>query len=359
MANILDYINWRGDINFDCSYFNEIDSLILSRVSYFPIELIMNYNDTLTIKEICLKLSSISNLEDKLLWKDDLKLINMLPNSERFASLKVSNFVNKICMEEEKQFSAATIFLPNDTMYISFRGTDNTIIGWKEDFNMGFTTHIPAQLSSVKYLEEISKLYPYKIKLGGHSKGGNLAIYSAIYSSPEIQDRIISIDNNDGPGFNDEIIKKEEYINILDKINTFIPQSSVVGMLLNHEEPYTVVKSSAKGIMQHDAYSWELLGKEFIKMDEITNGSKFIDKTLKDWIKHTTPEHRKEFLNILFDILVSSNIDDVTQFTRNWSKTVIALVKNYQNIDETDKQFLSQTINSLVTIAKNNLFEKE
>lgn len=357
MANILDYINWRGDLSFEQSSFNEVDSLILSRISYFPLELIMNYNDTLTIKEISSKLSSIPNLEDKLLWKDDLNLLNLLPNSRRFSSLKVSNFVNKISIEEEKQFSAATIFLPDNTIYISFRGTDNTIIGWKEDFNMGFTTHIPAQLSSVKYLEEIAKLYPYNIKLGGHSKGGNLAIYSAIYASPEIQNRIISIDNNDGPGFNDEIIQKEEYLNLLDKIHTFVPQSSVVGMLLNHEEPYTVVKSSAKGIMQHDAYSWELLGKEFIKTEEITNGSKFIDKTLKDWIKHTTPEHRKEFLNILFDILASSNIDDVTQFTRNWSKTVIAIIKNYQNINDTDKQFLNKTINSLVTIAKNNLFE--
>ena len=282
-----------------------------------------------------------------------------ISRSKRFADLKLSNFVNIIDKEIEKQFSAITIFLPDDTIYISYRGTDSTVIGWKEDFNMSFISHIPSQLSSKDYLETIANLYPNKIRIGGHSKGGNLAIYSAIYASQDIQDRIINIDNNDGPGFSDEIINQNNYYNILNKIHTFVPQSSVVGMLLNHEESYTIVQSTAKGIMQHDAYSWQLLGTEFIKMDEITNGSKILDKTLKDWLKDTTPEQREQLLNILFEIFNATSVEDVTELQKNWYKNAIILVKSYKNIDAKSKEILNKTISSLASLARNNLFDQK
>ena len=279
--------------------------------------------------------------------------------SKRFANLKISNFVNILDKKIEKQFSAITIFLPDNTIYISFRGTDSTVIGWKEDFNMGFISHIPSQLSSKEYLETIANLFPNKIRIGGHSKGGNLAIYSALYASKDIQDRIISIDNNDGPGFSEEIINQNNYSNILNKIHTYVPQSSVVGMLLHHEESYTIVRSTAKGIMQHDAYSWQLLGTEFIKMDQITNGSKILDKTLKDWIKDTTPEQREQFLNILFEIFNATKVEDITELQKNWYKNAIILVKSYKNIDDKSKEILNKTISSLTSLAKNNLFNQK
>lgn len=356
MANILDYIDWRGDLDFNNSPFNEIDSLILSRVSYLPFELIINNSDTFTLKDAYSKFSNIKNLEKKVIWQSDINLIEKISNSKRFQDLKISDFINILDIEKEKQFSAITIFLPDDTLYISFRGTDNTLTGWKEDFNMGFTPHVPSQISSVKYLETISSKYLNKIRLGGHSKGGNLAIYSAIYVSPEIQSRIINIDNHDGPGFNEEIVESKEYLNILNKIHTFVPQSSVVGMLLNHGSPYNVVQSTAKGLMQHDAYSWQLLGTNFIKMKEITNSSKIIDKTLKDWTKDTTPEQREEILNILFELLSSTNSDDVNDLLKNWYRSSMDIIKSYKNISPENKELLSKTITSLTNIAKNNLF---
>lgn len=151
---------------------------------------------------------------------------------------------------------------------------------------MSFKSHTASQISAKEYLEKIAKKYPdKKIRIGGHSKGGNLAVYAAIFVSSEIQKRIINVYNNDGPGFNEDIIKLEEYKKAIDKVITYIPQDSIFGMLLNHEEKYIIVKSTNKGIMQHDVYSWQVIAKQFVKLKEITKGSKFIDKTIQIGLK--------------------------------------------------------------------------
>ena len=179
--------------------------------------------------------------------------------------MKATKFVNKIEVENEKQFSAITIIMPDNTLYVSFRGTDNTIVGWKEDFNMSFKSHIASQISAKEYLNMIAELYPNKkIRVGGHSKGGNIAVYSAIFATPQIRDRIINVYNNDGPGFCEDILETQEYQEMINKVHTYIPQSSIIGRLMNHKEKYTIIESTQKGIMQHDLYSWQILGKEFI-----------------------------------------------------------------------------------------------
>ena len=255
MANIIDYVEWRGDLNLNKTEFNEIDSLILNRFSYFPLDNLINKNEMVSIKELSERFKKADKKQMRILWKDDADLFPIMGNSKRFGEMLALEYINKIDPEQEKQFSAITVILPDDTLYISYRGTDNTLIGWKEDFNISFKSHIASQISAKKYLENIAKKYPYKkIRIGGHSKGGNLAVYASVFVDSEIQKRIINVYNNDGPGFHEDIINTEEYKRVINKVTTYIPQDSIFGMLLNHEEKYTIVQSNEKMLVEVKKY---------------------------------------------------------------------------------------------------------
>ena len=304
MANVCDYVKWRGDITLEQSKFNEIDNLILSRFSYFPFDKIIKENEVVTIKELSKRFQKQDVTKLPILWKDDVDLFPLMGESERFGKLLATKYINKIDPEQEKQFAAITVLMPDDTIFVSYRGTDNTIVGWKEDLNMSFKSHIASQISAKKYLEMIAEEYSdKKIRIGGHSKGGNIAVYAATFASSIIKDRIINVYNNDGPGFCDDVIGTLEYQDMINKVHTYIPQSSVIGRLMNHREKYTVVESVQKGIMQHDLYSWQVLGTKFITLEEVTNGSEFVDKTIKEWLENVEPEKREQVIDVVFDIL--------------------------------------------------------
>ena len=357
MPNICDYIKWRGDLELKISEFNEIDSLILSRVSYLPFESLMNKDEKITIEEIANRFNKTDKNKLEILWPDDSELLPLLGKSKRFGKMILTDFINKFDPEQEKQFSAITIILPDDTIFISYRGTDNTIIGWKEDFNMSFKSHIASQLDSVKYVNNIAEKYKNKIRIGGHSKGGNLAVYAAVFANNEAKERIINVYNNDGPGFADDIINTKEYKEMIEKVHTYIPQSSVIGRLLNHQEKYTVVKSIQKGIMQHDLYSWQVEGIKPIVLNELTNGSEFVDKTIKQWLDNVEPEKREVVIDTIFDILNTTEVDSVVQIKENWIKNVGIMLKNYKNLDDESKKMITEIVKKLIVTAKNNFVE--
>ncbi len=359
MANILDYIKWRGDLTLEQSEFNEIDSLILSRFSYLPFDSLIKSDETVNIAELSERFATKDVKKLNILWDDDVELFPLMGKSKRFGKMLVTKYINKISMEQEKQFSAITILMPDDTIYVSYRGTDNTLVGWKEDFNMSFEEHTASQQDSVKYLNEIANIYSNKLRIGGHSKGGNLAVYSSIFCNSEIKDRIINIYNNDGPGFSDKITETAEYKDIINKVHTYIPQSSVIGRLLNHQEKYTVIKSTQKGIMQHDLYSWQLEGKEFITVDEVTNGSEFVDKTIKTWLSNVEPEKRAQVINIIFDILKTTDAETLAGIRENWFNSAKIIIKTYQNVDDESKKMITQVFHSLLKIIKANITNKE
>lgn len=354
MSNIIDYLKWRGDISFSQVSLNEIDSLILSRLSYFPFDNLIDENEQITIEEAYKRFIK-NEKKGKILQEDDLDLFPLLAQSERFKNLNISDYINKLDKEQEKQFSAITIFLPNELIYVSFRGTDNTLIGWKEDFNMSFSSHVPSQKESVKYLNEITRKYNGDIIVGGHSKGGNLAVYASTFASENTKNRIREIYNEDGPGFDDDITCTEEYKTMITKVHTYIPQSSVIGRLLNHEEAYTVVQSVANGIMQHDLYSWQVLGSKFISLAEVTNGSQFVDETIKGWVKEVSPEQRAQFIDTVFEILSSTDASTLSELSSKKFTTAKVLFKNYQNIDNESKKLISKTVKALLEIVKQNV----
>lgn len=356
MANVFDYLQWRGDLNLEQSEFNEIDNLILSRFSYFPFDNIIKENEVVTIKELSERFEKTDINPMHILWKDDKEFFPAMGKTERFGNMLTTKYVNKIETEQEKQFSAITVLMPDDTIYVSFRGTDNTIVGWKEDFNMSFKSHIASQISAKEYLENIAEEFPNKkIRVGGHSKGGNIAIYASAFAKQEVKDRIINVYNNDGPGFCEDVIKTAEYQEIMPKTHTYIPQSSIIGRLMNHKEKYTIIESTQKGIMQHDLYSWQILGKEFITLPNVTNESEFIDKTIKEWLENVEPAKREQVINVIFEILNSTDAQTTKELRKNLFSNIKVILEKYKNIDPETKEMIAQTANALIKIVKNNL----
>ena len=356
MPNVCDYIRWRGDLSLEQSKFNEIDNLILSRFSYFPFDTIIKENETTTIEELSKRFQKEDISKLPILWKDDVDLFPLMGESKRFGEMLATKYINKIDIEQEKQFSAITILMPDNTIFVSYRGTDNTIVGWKEDFNMSFKSHIASQISAKKYLEIIAEEYPdKKIRIGGHSKGGNIAVYAATFASDKVKDRIINVYNNDGPGFCEDVIETTEYQQMINKVHTYIPQSSVIGRLMNHKEKYTVVESVQKGIMQHDLYSWQLLGNKFVCTNELSNSSEFIDKTIKDWLQDIEPSKREQVIDVVFEILNTTDAQTMKDLKANWFINAKTILTTYKNIDNDTKEMIWQTLNALFKIAKNNL----
>ncbi len=276
----------------------------------------------------------------------------------RFADMQITKYVNKINLEEEKQFGAITILMPDDTIYVSFRGTDNTLVGWKEDFNMSFREKVPSQMDAVSYLNEIARIYQNPLRIGGHSKGGNMAVYAASFCKESFKERIIKVYNNDGPGFHEVIVENPKYQKTLEKVHTFVPQTSIIGRLLYHEENYTVVQSTQKGVMQHDLYTWQLQGKEFIHLEEVDKESKFMDKTIKQWLDEVSKEQRGAFINQVFEILQATEADTLTQMRKNWLKNAKIFMATYKNMDEETKNMMTKTMEALFVIIKNNMIEK-
>ncbi|MEG1524388.1 MAG: DUF2974 domain-containing protein [Clostridia bacterium] len=346
MPNILDYLNWRGDLPLTQTSLCEVDALIFSRLAYIPFDGIVSESFSTNpiplaqAAETCLALVHDKDSTRDFRIKDDDDFLNALISSPRFATLGLVGYVNHFNAESQEQFSATTVLLPNDELYIAFRGTDGTIIGWKEDFNMSFADVVPAQIDAVDYLTRAAQQFPGKIRIGGHSKGGNLAVYAAAFCKHDLQERIFAIRNHDGPGFNAATIHTEGFQRVIGRIRTYLPQSSVVGMLLEHAEDFCVIHSTNLGLMQHDVYSWEVVRGGFAEADGLTNSSQFVDITLKDWVTSMTPDLREKMIDGIFSVLSAS---EGTTLRDLWNgKNTIAVLKALSNMDDNTRALLKE-----------------
>ena len=336
MANINDYLDWRGDILISEEFgVNEIDNMIFARISYLLFDKI-KLEDEETIESVSNKMKNFKNEEFN--YNGDKELITKLGKSKRFKDLIVTDYVKNNDIEAERQFSAITIHISKKLMYLSFEGTDGTILGWKEDFNMAFMKNVASQITAKEYLEKIANKYKNKkMILGGHSKGGNVAIYAAVTVPQNIQERIVKVVNYDGPGFDQEFIKNIENKEILDKVFTYIPQSSVIGRIMEHGEGYEVVQSVQKGIYQHDIYSWQVLGKQMVKLKETTKSSEVMNDTMKTWLKSITVEQRRLFFDAIFDIFNSTSASKFSEISISWKTNMPKLYEGYKELSEDDR----------------------
>lgn len=367
MANLFDYIKWRGDLDFSKAPLNPVDFLIFSQISYLPFDGIVpapGEKDGISLHlalEILLEKLHTSDPADKhkeapvLYFKEDPDFINALITSKRFGNCYLLGFVNQIDIDKETQFSALCIYTDRNSFITAFRGTDATIVGWKEDFNMSFREVVPAQLESVKYLNKMASLVNGDIQLCGHSKGGNLAVYASSFCDEKIQKRIKDIYCFDSPGFHETIINSDNYSRIKSKIHSYIPQTSIVGMMLEHGCDYTVVKSSEKGFTQHILFTWEVMYNDMIKVDKVDLSSRFVDKTIRDWISTLNNKQREQFIDSVYKILCSSEVKTVHEMESSWLLSLGRIIKSMGTIDDETRKLVLKTFSRLFYSAKNNL----
>ena len=351
MYDMFDYLEWRGDLPFSKIGPSPVDMLIFSTLSYIQFDGIVpnTPNQRISLHEAAVRFFAQSDLENKVRVKKDLELLEAAADTERFGSVELSFYRSIFVPEEETQFAAITYYLGDGTAVLTFRGTDRTLVGWKEDFNMTFRDCIPAQIEAQKYLEEFSIHSLLPIRMAGHSKGGNLAVYAAAKSEEALQQRIVEIYNMDGPGFSESMMAEPGYMAVVPKIHSYVPESSIVGILFEHAEPHTIIKSKQIGPMQHDPYSWEILRNDFIQMEDLSEGSKFMDQTTKAWLVAMTPEERNDFVDVIYDILTSGGAvmtEDLIhpKQIKNYVKSLV--------MDEKKRQTISDRLGDLVQVVR-------
>ena len=344
MANVFDYIKWRGDLSFELSPLNEIDALIFCELSYIFYDGIVPEDSAdgyVTLREAAEVFFERNAGRDEIslgeiVPKEIVTLLRNAAASPRFSEIPLAHFVNVIDDETVEQFSAISFFPTENTVFVAYRGTDDTITGWREDFRMAFLTPVPAQQRAEEYLLKASA-DAEGIYLGGHSKGGNLALWAAMNSPDEVAERIEKVYNFDGPGFLDDVWEGELYERIANKISTVIPTGSVVGLLLKYDKHYRVTKSSAKNYLyQHDALTWEVEGTRFVCDEDVAPDVKRAHEIVGKWIYSMEPDERRAFIEGFFDILCSTGGKTVTDLAENRS----AVIKAFSSIEPETKQAL-------------------
>ena len=358
MANILDYLDWRGDLPFAVSPFNEVDGLILAELSFMDFEGIvpppeLGHGVTLRrASDAYFARRSGKEIDMGVLVPDAIPdLMCRMARSVRFGGMLLNAYCEQTDDAREQQFAALTCEVGDGSVYVAFRGTDDTIVGWKEDLNMGYLAVIPSQTRALEYLGRMARQYPEAgVRIGGHSKGGNLAVYAAVHTTAAIQDRIVQVYNNDGPGFAKPLAGTAEHARVAGRIRTIVPQASVVGQLLAHEENVQVVRSDADGVMQHDGFSWQVLGDHFVHLDGFSREGKVIDETIEMWEAALDAGQREAFADALYSVLTASGARTLTDLSEDKLKNAVAMLKTYSNLDRNTRQALSGSLKLLLAL---------
>jgi hypothetical protein len=362
MADLFDYLSWRGDLDFTRLAFNPVDYIIFSQISYLPFDGIVPGPDEkegigvhLALRKLEEKINSKNTeLKPELLFHEDPRFISSLASSARFRNCHLFGYINKVDTDMEYQFAAISIYTKGGCC-IAFRGTDESFIGWKENFNMSFREIIPSQAEAVKYIEKMAPKIKGRLRVCGHSKGGNLAVYSAAFCRKKIQKRITDIYSYDAPGFNKKIIKGVNFTAVKDRIHSYIPQGSVVGMLLEHGNDYIVVKSSQTGLLQHILFSWEVTHNDIVHAGNVTQSSLFIGKTIQEWIESNDNGQREKFIEALYAVLTSSEINSVHEMENSWFISAGKIIKSFSSIDEETRKLIFNVLTELFRSAGRNI----
>lgn len=352
MGNILDYIRWRGDLSFARSPFNEVDNLIFACLSYLNLDGMeeVQGSNGLSLPQLSDTFFSLHTEEE---LSADTSFVSGVPymmrdmaKTRRFGNCAVRNYVNEILLEEEQQFSAMEILLEDGSTYVAFRGTDDTIVGWKEDFNL-CNGVVPAQEKAAQYLEHIGEKTARMLRVGGHSKGGNLAVYASAHCSSPLQHQILEIYCNDGPGFPRELLEQKQFESILPKVKRIIPEFSVIGMLLGHKKQPLIVKSSQKGLLQHDGFSWEVEGPAFLKADELNQRAAAFQNILHRWIDSMDAAQRSSLINDLFSVIEASGTAYVSHVQEGNLKSALDMLKRIEKFPPESRTMIQELINAL------------
>lgn len=359
---LFDYLKWRNDVSLRAAPFNEIDNVLLSYLAYADFgELLHEPKRHVSIetclKRFCEKHDMAEVRESKHFIERAPLLLEEMVRGARFRGTKVVHFREVFDKEKVQQFAALVFLLPDGTKYVSFRGTDLSITGWKEDFLMSFTAETEGAKEAVSYLNEVAACVEGDLILGGHSKGGNFAMFAAAFAEDAVKERILKVYNNDGPGFREEIVRSAAYRELLPKITNIVPQTSIIGRLLSNEAAHTVVKSTAAGIFQHDVTTWEVTKDKFVRA-EPDAFSDFVEKSLGTWLETMDDEARKSLVETVFSMIEMTEAETFAEFGENLFKNTGLIMKGLGRLPKEKRSELTAALGGLAEAGRATVLDK-
>lgn len=336
----------------------EVDSLVLCQLSYLKFDGmvpdVQEGSTGVTLKSVAEHPDFEKLFADVRYEKENRALFAGMVQGRRFRNMKLNYFTNVIEERWETQFSALTCFLDDGSAYVAFRGTDETIVGWKEDFNMAFLSPVPGQAYSVAYLNAVASRFSGDFYVGGHSKGGNLAVYSAMNCEEAIQKRILRIYSMDGPGFRPEVLERCGYDRIKERVVKILPHSSLVGMIFESDMHFQVVRSKTFGLLQHDPYTWQVVSNHLVRVNDLYERRKNMDNTLNEWILSLNEQQLRIFVDTLYQVIMASQATNLIEFTTEWKRSMNGIIAALKEVDGETQEVLKEIVKSLFEIARAN-----
>ena len=340
MADLFDYLYWRGDLTFDKVPFNKIDALLLAQISYCLFDGVVSesFKERKSFAQVSKDFAALPDYENRinigfLINKRTTELMVKCAESERFRKVELCGFRNIYNEDNVEQFAALT-FIIDGKPVIALRGTDDTITGWKEDFNIAWLDQIPAQKDALEYFKEACEALDGDFVLTGHSKGGNLVINTAVCCGKKLQKRVSQVYNFDGPGFDPAFFETEEYEAVEEKINSFYPGFSVVGMIFHHPKNFEIVKSDGFAFWQHDAMNWQLMGPAFVNEADFADESKLFYSAFNEWIDKLNTKQKRDFVETMFYVLEASGAKTNNEIEKDALKATARMVAAYADMDK-------------------------
>ncbi|SPT52819.1 Protein of uncharacterised function (DUF2974) [Actinomyces bovis] len=279
-----------------------------------------------------------------------LRLLAAAAASPRFRDLLVRGYREHTDHQAQEQFAAVTFQVEPGLHFVAYRGTDASLVGWKESFNLSFCCPVPAQSDAAAYLEEVAQQVDGELVVGGHSKGGNLAVYAAACAPGAIQERIKQVFSHDGPGFLPEFLETDAYARVAEKTSKTVPQASVVGLLLEDRERHQVVRSKNALIWQHDPFSWVVEGCDFAYLDSLAPSARLVSSTVSAWLRSRSAEERERFINTLYAVLETAGAQSTQDLREGSWRNAPAVARAFAGLDPETRSFTLQTLAALLPL---------
>jgi hypothetical protein len=350
--NVISYIKRHGDIPFKKEPLNEIDKLIFALLSYIDYAGIFNGKNKKTIQDIATIYFSNHHKEKNIIAiKNSIRILKIIKDETRYKDLLLYNYV--YIGNNTQQFSAISIEINPSLVYVSFEGTDHLISGWEEDFKMGYKFPVKAQKRAIKYINKYFRFKDCNLIIGGHSKGGNLALVSSMYCKKQVRDKIMNVYSYDGPGLRTIEYNSKRYENIKNKYKLIVPNYSIVGLILKNSNNYTTIKSNSIGLMAHNTFTWQIIGNTFIKT-KISTFSDILDKGIDEWIEMYNKKQKKKFVKEIFNVFKRTNITSLIDIMNNY-KLLIKILREIKQVDNEVAKMLKEFIAILIRANKEKL----
>ena len=326
MGNLITYVQQYGAQTFEDKSLTDIDVLVLTEIVYLPFDEIVpksfDVTEAISLNQLGKEFEKIKEKEHEnnpfMITSERIELLEVVSKSQRYKDIKVFGFMNDIDDELTKQFAAVCYQWEEESRWIIFRGTDESLTGWKEDFMMTYSDLIPAQTDAIEYLRKQAELFSGSLNISGHSKGGNLSLYASAMQEETVQDRIKQIYCWDAPGVHRSILGTEGYQRVVSKAKRYIPQDSIVGLMLESQVPYHIIESQGSGISQHSALMWNIEEDHFVELTELTKNSQLTDQTFKQWTEVVSDEDLKLFFDTFFELIFEMGVETVNDVYYNF-----------------------------------------